>query len=171
MQITTVSQITKSIRSPSFEFRSGSQGMKRATAVATAAASNAIVIKRTIAPLRTGAEPTQRLGSVWLLVTGRGRVGPGQTRRLNGTRSKAVSNRRWRNPRLGSEPRGRRHRHRRDRRDPDGDRDHRRRPVADLLVVVERLRRRPPARVRRRRPALLGAITSRGQAKPGPGRI
>ena len=37
MQIATVNQKTKSIRSPSFESLSGSQGMKIATAVATAA--------------------------------------------------------------------------------------------------------------------------------------
>src|SRR4030095_15448606 len=64
MQMPTVSQSTKSILSPSFERFGGSQGRKRATAVAIAAATSAIVIKRTIAPVRAGAEPTQRLGSM-----------------------------------------------------------------------------------------------------------
>ena len=54
MQIATVNHRTTSIRLPSFEFSSGSQGRKMATAVAAAAASSAIVTTRTMAPLRTG---------------------------------------------------------------------------------------------------------------------
>src|SRR5262245_66480705 len=91
MQIPTVSQKTKSIRSPSFELLSGSQGRKMATAVAIAAATSAIVIKRTIAPLRTGAEPTQRLRYMPLLLTAATPAQAHQRKRMKGPRSNADS--------------------------------------------------------------------------------
>ncbi|TMK77589.1 MAG: hypothetical protein E6G45_09485 [Actinobacteria bacterium] len=60
MQIATVNQTTKSIRPPSFDASVGSQWMKSATAVAPAPTSKPIVTSRTIDPLRTVTEPTQR---------------------------------------------------------------------------------------------------------------
>jgi hypothetical protein len=56
----TTIQKTTSIRSASFESAAGSQWIRMATAVAAAAASKAIVMTRTIAPLRTANEPTER---------------------------------------------------------------------------------------------------------------
>ena len=64
MQMAMTTQKTRSIRSASFESAAGSQGMKMATAVAAAAASKAIVTTRTIAPLRTANETTERRAEV-----------------------------------------------------------------------------------------------------------
>src|SRR4051812_49599223 len=55
MQITVTNQKTKSIRSACFEAGVGSQGTKRATAVATAAAPSPTATRRTSTPLRTSA--------------------------------------------------------------------------------------------------------------------
>ena len=60
MQIAVTNQNTKSIRSPSLEAFSGSQGMKIATAVAAAASSRATSRTRMSDPARTGREPTDR---------------------------------------------------------------------------------------------------------------
>ena len=70
MQIAMTNQKTKSIRVPSFDSLSGSQGMNSATAVATAAAKSPIATSLTIAPLRTGTEPTQRSNAMPSLATG-----------------------------------------------------------------------------------------------------
>src|SRR3954454_12207201 len=55
MQITVTNQKTKLIRSACFEAGVGSQGTKRATAVATAAAPSPTATRRTSTPLRTSA--------------------------------------------------------------------------------------------------------------------
>src|SRR5919198_3323344 len=53
MQIPETNQKTKSIRSACFEAGVGNQGMKRATASATAAAASPTATRRTSTPLRT----------------------------------------------------------------------------------------------------------------------
>src|SRR5436305_4316595 len=118
MQITVTNQKTKSIRSPSFEADFGSQGTKKATANATAAAASPTATRRTSTPLRTvasllnpGARRLLRTSVTNLYEACFRRGGPGYTapvgpqkapeRRTNGNRSEPATDRRRSRPRLG----------------------------------------------------------------------